>query len=104
MHKAHQGDTSSVSKKAAYSNTCKTVQNRLSDMQDPLLSRKADRKNMKNFHDALKTVYGQNSSGAIPLLSADGYTLLVDKNAILERLAEHFNYLSLTMLSTDYLR
>ena len=34
LHKSHQDDTTSVSKKAAYSNICKTVQNRLRDMQD----------------------------------------------------------------------
>ena len=58
--------TSSVSKKAAYNNICKTVQNRLRDMQDSWLSKKAeeiqsfaDRKDMKKFHDALKTIYGQ---------------------------------------------
>ena len=98
LHKAHQDDTSSVSKKAAYNNICQTVQNRLRDMQDSLLSKKAeeiqsfaDRKDMKKFHDALKTIYGQNSSGATPLLSADGSTLLTDKDAILKRWAEHVN-------------
>ena len=91
LHKAHQDDTSSVSKKAAYNNICKTVQNRLRDIQDSLLSKKADRKDMKKFHDALKTIYGPKSSGATPLLSADGSTLLTDKDAILKRWAEHFN-------------
>ena len=42
LHKAHQDDTSSVSKKAAYNNICKTVQNRLRDMQDSWLSKKAE--------------------------------------------------------------
>ena len=42
LHKAHQDDTSSVSKKVAYNNICKTVQNRLRDMQDSWLSRKAE--------------------------------------------------------------
>ena len=95
--KAHQDDTSSVSKKAAYSNICKTVQTKLRDMQDSWLRKKteeiqsfADRKDMKKFHDALKTIYGPKSSGAT-LLSADGNTLLTDKEAILERWAEHFN-------------
>ena len=46
---------------------------------------------MKKFHDALKTIYGPKSSGATPLLSADGSTLLTDKDAILKRWAEHFN-------------
>ena len=98
LHKAHQDDTSSVSKKAAYSNICKTVQTKLRDMQDSWLRKKtaeiqsfADIKDMKKFHDALKTIYGPKSSGATTLLSADGNTLLTDKEAILERWAEHFN-------------
>ena len=67
-------------------------------MQDSWLSKKseviqsfADRKDMKKFHDALKTIYGPKSSGATPLLSADGSTLLTDKDAILKRWAEHLN-------------
>ena len=98
LHKVHQGDSISVSKKAAYSNICKTVQNRFSDMQDSWLSKKADEilsfangKDMKKFHEALKTVYGLKSSGATTLLSADGSTLLTDKYAILESWEEHFN-------------
>ena len=86
LHKAHQDDTSSVSKKAAYSNVCKTVQTKLRDMQDSWLRKKteeiqsfADRKDMKKFHDALKTIYGPKSSEATKLLSADGNTLLTDK-------------------------
>ena len=46
---------------------------------------------MKKFHDALKTIYGPKSSGTTTLLSADGSTLLTDIEAILKRLAEHFN-------------
>ena len=51
----------------------------------------ADRKDMKKFFDALKTVYGPQSSGTTPLLSADGTSLLTDKEAILKRWAEHFD-------------
>ena len=98
LHKAYQDYTSSVSKKAAFNNICKTVQNRLRKMQDSWLSKKAaeiqsfaDRKDIKKFHDALKTIYGPKSSGANPLLSADGSTLLTDKDVILKRWAEHFN-------------
>ena len=40
--KAHQDDTSSVSKKAAYSNICKTVQTKLRDMQDSWLRKKTE--------------------------------------------------------------
>ena len=71
---------------------------RLRDMQDSWLRKKADeiqsfadRKDMKKFFDALKTVYGPQSSGTTPLLSADGTSLLTDKEAILKRLAEHFD-------------
>ena len=66
LHKAQHDDTSSVSKKAAYSNICKTVQIKLRDMQDSWMRKKTeeiqsfvDRKDMKKFHDAQKTViYG----------------------------------------------
>ena len=46
---------------------------------------------MKKFFDALKTVYGPQSSGTTPFLSADETSLLTDKDAILKRLAEHFD-------------
>ena len=94
-HKAYLSDTSLVSNKAAYSNICKTVQTRLRDMQDSWLSSKADeiqsfpdRKDMKKFFDA---VYGPQSRGTTPLLSADGTSLLTYKEAILKRWAEHFD-------------
>ena len=48
-------------------------------------------KDMKKFFDALKTVYGSQNSGTTPLLSADGISLLTDKEAILKRWAEHFD-------------
>ena len=67
-------------------------------LQDSWLRKKADeiqsfadRKDMKKFFDALKTVYGPQSSGTTPLLSADGTSLLTVKEAILKRWAEHFD-------------
>ena len=58
-------------------------------MQDSWLSKTADeiqsfedRKDMKKFFDALKTVYGPQRSGTTPLLSADGTSLLTDKEDI----------------------
>ena len=44
----------------------------------------ADRKDTKTFFDALKTIYGPQSSGTTP-------SLLTDKEAILKRWAEHFD-------------
>ena len=46
---------------------------------------------MKTFFDALKTVYGPQSSGTTPLFSADGNSRLTDNEAILKRWAEHFD-------------
>ena len=76
----------------------KTVQTRLRDMQDSWLGKKADeiqsfadRKDMKKFFDALKSIYGPLSSRTTPLLSANGTYLLTDKVAILKRWAEHFD-------------
>ena len=67
-------------------------------MQDTWLSKKVheiqsfvDRKNMKKFFDALKTIYGPQSSGTTPLLKTNGTSLLTDKEAILKRSAEHFD-------------
>ena len=86
-------------------------------MQDSWMRKKADeiqsfadRKDMKKFFDALKIVYGPQSSGTTPLLSTDGTSLLTDKEAILKRWAEHFDgslighHLSMMKLSTDYHR
>ena len=61
-------------------------------MQHSWLSKKADeihsvadRKDMKKFFDALKTIYGPQSSGTTPFLNADGTSPLTDKLAILKR-------------------
>ena len=60
------------------------------------LSQKADEiqayanfNDMKNVYSALKSVYDSTSSGPSPLLSADGSTLITDKDKILERCADH---------------
>ena len=59
---------------------------------------KLEKKDMKKFHDALKTIYGPKSSGAPTLLSADGSTLPTDKEAILKRWAEHSHDIDLLYL------
>ena len=67
-------------------------------MQDSWLSNKTDeiqgytdRHDMKNFYDALKEVYAPKSPGSSPLLSANGNTLITEKDKILDRWADHFN-------------
>ena len=66
---------------------CKTL---LSKKADEIQSF-ADRKDMKKFFDALKTIYGPQDSGNTPLLSADGTSLLTDKEAIFKKWAEYFD-------------
>ena len=46
---------------------------------------------MKKVLRCTKTIYGPHSSGTTPLLSADGTSLLTDKEAILKIWAEHFD-------------
>lgn len=98
LHRALLNDPASTSKKAAFSASKQTVQRALRQMQDQWFSEKADaiqeyadRKDMKNFYSAIRTIYGPTSSGSSPLLSADGNTLISDKEKILERWAEHFD-------------
>ena len=98
-YKAHLDDPKSVSKKDTVRNVRSTVQAKLRQMQDSWLSSKADeiqgfadRNNMKCFYDSLKEVYGPTSSGSLsPLLSADGSTLITDKEKVSERWAQHFD-------------
>lgn len=96
-HRTLLNDPSSTSKKEAFSAAKRTVQMELRKMQDDWLSEKADsiqayadNRDMKNFYSALKDVYGPSSSGSSPLLSADGDSIISDKEKILERWAEHF--------------
>ena len=74
------------------------MQAKLREMQDSWLSRNADKmqkhvdaNNYKCFYDALKPLYGPQSKGTSLLLSADGSVLCVDRYAILQRWAEHFD-------------
>ena len=76
----------------------RTVQAKLRKMKDTWYSRRAEEiqsyaesKNSRCFYNALKTIYGPQSSGSSPVLSADGSTLYTDKDKILKRWAEHFN-------------
>ena len=49
---------------------------------------------MRRFYDALKCLYGPQSSKNTSILSADGSKLITDRKGILERWAEHFNGVS----------
>ena len=94
LHRAHQSDPTSESKKDAYVSKRSEVQRKLRIMQDTWSSNKADeiqdyanRHDMKRFFDPLKTIYGPPTSGSSTMLSADGKELITDKNNIVERWA-----------------
>ena len=98
LHKTFQNDPSSQSKRDAYNAVRRTVQAKLRKMKDKWYSTKAEEiqsyaesNNSRCFYNALKTIYGPQSSGSSPVLSADGNTLYTDKEMILKRWAEHFN-------------
>ena len=98
VYKAHIDDPKSTAKKDAPRNERSNIQRKLREMQDTWLSNTADeiqgfadRNDMKKFYDGLKEVCGSTTSGTSPLLSADGSTLIKDKEKILERWAEHFD-------------
>ncbi|XP_035658037.1 uncharacterized protein LOC118403431 [Branchiostoma floridae] len=98
LHRAHLSDTKDISKKDAYTNIRNTVQEKLRQMRDTWLMDKAveiqgyaDKHNLKKFYDGLKEIFGPSSTGLSPLLSADGNTLITDKDDILKRWAEHFD-------------
>ena len=98
LHQAYINNPKSTARRDALNNIRKTVQQKLRQMQDDWLGNKADeiqgyadRRDYKNFYDALKEVYGPTPSGSSPLLSADGNTLITDKEKILERWVEHFD-------------
>ena len=103
LHRIYQLDRSSAAKKTAFTNIRRTVQTRLRNMHDSWLAAKvdeiqkyADTHDSKRFYDALKEVYGPQSSSTSPLLNVDGTTLTTDKPAILNRRVEH-----LVLSSTD---
>ena len=98
LFSAHQNDPKSKSKKNVFANMRSKVQKKLRNLQNTWLSQKAekiqgyaDSHDMRCFYDALKCLYGPQSSKNTPILSADGSKLITDKKGILERWAEHFN-------------
>ena len=57
------------------------------------LQEAADHKDVKRFFENLKAMYGPKEDGLVPLLAADGCTLLTDRDDILKRWTEHFSNL-----------
>ncbi|VDL97538.1 unnamed protein product [Schistocephalus solidus] len=71
----------------AFYRSHRLVQQRLLEIQDVWMARKAeeiqgyvDRNKLKNFFSSIKAVYGPPVKGAAPLLSADGTNLLTESS------------------------
>ena len=84
--------------KAAYRTACNTLQKRLRVMKNDWwtdLAKKmqmyADLGDTRSFFEALKARHGPSHQIQAPLRSADGSTLLTDKDAIMLRWSEHFS-------------
>ncbi|VDL95715.1 unnamed protein product [Schistocephalus solidus] len=96
LHKANM-DLRTDATKAAFFKCHRLVQQRLREMQDTWMIRKAeeiqgyvDRNEMKNIFKAIKPIYGPCIKGTAPLPSSGRTTLLTEKSKILKRWAEHF--------------
>ncbi|VDL91002.1 unnamed protein product [Schistocephalus solidus] len=95
LHKVYM-DLGTDATKAAFFRCHRLVQQRLRKKQDAWMIRRAekiqsytDRNKMKNFFEAIKTIYGPCIKGTAPLLSSYHRTLLTEKSRILKRWTEH---------------
>ena len=93
--------------KSAYETPCSTLQAKLRTMQNDWWTGLAERTqqyadmvDMHAFYEALKAVYGPSHQIQAPIHSSDGSTLFTDKEAILQRLLEHFAMDALCMVFT----
>ena len=101
LHAAHLlmiSDKNNAAKRTAYKLLKQKTQSALRSMKDSRWMAKAnemqaaaDKKDLKSFYSSLRAVYGPRDSGTIPVFSADGSKLLLDKKDVLNRWAEHFN-------------
>ncbi|BHF58558.1 hypothetical protein SprV_0100151000 [Sparganum proliferum] len=96
LHKAYV-NRHTDDNKAAFHRGRRLVQQRVCEMQDTLMARKAeeiqgyaDRNEWENFFNAIKAVYGPTFKGTAPPLNTDETTLFTERAQILKRWAEHF--------------
>lgn len=100
MHKAHLEtlrNPSSSTARQQWQRARREVQNKQWMEKAHEIQAFADRYDMHNFYNSVKSIYGPTSHCITPLKTADGLKVLQDQNSILERWAEHFN----TLLNQD---
>ena len=103
MHKAHQATLKNPSSSTArqhWQRARRDVQRTLRTMQNKWWTEKAheiqsfaDRNDMHNFYNTIKSIYGPTNRCITPLKTADELRVLKDQSSILERWAEHFSTL-----------
>ena len=107
MHKAHQATLKKPSSNTArqkWQTARHEVQRTLRTMQNTWWTEKAqeiqsfaNKNDMHNFYNAVKSIYGPTNHCITPLKTADRFRVLKDQSSILERWAEHLN----TLLNQD---
>lgn len=95
-----QNNPNCSSRRDRYKDLKAKAQRELRNMQNQWWERKADEvqlyadsNNSKMLFSAIKAIYGPSASGTAPLLSADGTTIIKDKEGIIARWEEHFSQL-----------
>ncbi|BHF64772.1 hypothetical protein SprV_0200777900 [Sparganum proliferum] len=95
LHGIYVNDPADANK-AAFFPCRRLAQQRLQEIQDAWMARKAEwiqmhagRNETKNL-DAAKVIYGSPTKGTAPVISSDGPTLLMEKSHILKGWNEHF--------------
>ena len=99
-HHACLNNPSSVQLRQRFSELRSTTQSRLRELEDKWwrdlaaeIQGYADTNNMQKFYESTRRMYGPAKRNVVPVRSADGQTLIRDKDGILKRWAEHFNQL-----------
>jgi exonuclease III len=99
-HKESINDPKSTAKRDAFNNIRRTIQQNIRHMKNTWLSEKAteiqgfaDSHDLKNFYHSLKTVYGPTYPKSLPLLDKESKNIITGEAEILQRWAEHFNYI-----------
>lgn len=107
-HKAYLNNPSSESLKKVWHEQRKATQWTLQQLQNQWWTSKAqqiqsfaDKYDMHNFYNAVKTIYGPRSYSGCPLRSVDELTLIKDQTGIVQRRGEHFQALLNQKASVD---
>ena len=103
-HAAYKNNPSSARMKDKWKEKRSTCQRELRALENQWwvkksqeIQRYADAGDQQNFHSALREVYGPTDRSFAPVRTADGTTLLVRKNDILQRWQQHYS----TLLNTN---